>query len=241
MEKNLGKKYKGSIRNWPDDEKPREKLLRQGEHTLSNTELLAILLRTGKEGESAIDLARKILQKFKTFRNMSHTDIRDLKEFKGLGEAKIAQIRAALEIGRRFIEVEAKEKKVKIKSAKDVVSLLMPRMRDLKIEVFKVLFLDGQNKIRNMLDIEGSITRTNPIIREIMHKALQNFAASIICVHNHPSGNPHPSKEDKEFTKRLIKASEIMDVELLDHIIIGNDIYYSFDEKWSFKNNQSKM
>lgn len=232
---NRTKKYNTSISSWPKEDRPREKLLKNGEHTLNNSELLAILLRTGVKGQSAIDLARRILQKFKTFRNMSHTDIRDWKEFKGLGQAKIAQIRAALEIGRRFREVEAKEERKRIKSVKDVVSLFMPRMRDLKFEVFKVLLLDGQNKVKNMLDVEGSITRANPIIREIIHKALQNFATSIICVHNHPTGNPRPSKEDKEFTKKLIITSKIMNVELLDHIIIGNDIYYSFDEKGVLK------
>ena len=125
------KKYPNSIANWPEDERPREKLFKSGEHTLSNTELLAILLRTGVKGQSAIDLARKILQKFRTFRNMSHTDIRDWKEFKGLGQAKIAQIRAAIEIGRRF-STENTQPKGKVKSSKDIADLFMGRMRDLK-------------------------------------------------------------------------------------------------------------
>jgi DNA repair protein RadC len=107
MGRKINKKYESAIKNWPEDERPREKLLRNGEHTLSNSELLAILLRTGVKGQSAIDLARKILQKFKTFRNMSHTDLSNWKEFKGLGNAKIAQIRAAIEVGRRFREDEA--------------------------------------------------------------------------------------------------------------------------------------
>ena len=219
------------IKNWPEDERPREKLLRKGEHTLSNTELLAILLRTGIKGQSAIDLARKVLQKFKTFRNMSHTDIRDWKEFKGLGQAKIAQIRAALEIGRRFRETEVKERRIRIKSSKDVVNLLMPRMRDLKFEVFKVLLLDGQNKVKNILDMEGTVTQASPVIREIMSRALQNFAAFIICVHNHPSGNPNPSQEDKEFTQELVQAGKVLQVKVLDHIIIGDNKHFSFADK----------
>lgn len=219
------------IKNWPEDERPREKLLKEGEHTLSNTELLAILLRTGVKGESAIDLARKIVQKFKTFRNMSHTDIRDWKEFKGLGEAKITQIKAALEIGRRFREIEAREGKKGIKSAKDVADLMMVRLRDLKSEVFKVLLLDGQNKIKNEIDIPGSISQANPIIREIMSRALQNFAASIVCVHNHPSGDPQPSQEDKVFTQELVQAGKVLQIKVLDHIIIGDNKYFSFADE----------
>ncbi len=132
------KKYNKSIKAWPKEDRPREKLLKNGEHTLSNSELLAILLRTGVKGQSAIDLARRILQKFKTFRNLSYADLSHWKEFKGLGIAKIAQIKAAIEIGRRFRENELKENKIKIKSSNDVVNILMPRMRDLKTEIFKI-------------------------------------------------------------------------------------------------------
>lgn len=131
-EKAICPEHSQRIKNWPEDERPREKLIKYGEHTLSDTELLAILLRTGIKGESAIDLARKIIQKFKTFRNMSHTDISQWKEFKGLGKAKLSQIKAAIEIARRFQEQEVKEKKIKISSSKDAANLLMCRMRDLK-------------------------------------------------------------------------------------------------------------
>ena len=216
------KKKSQGIKNWPKDDRPREKLLKYGEHTLSNSELLAILLRTGTTGVSALDIARNILKKFKTFRNMGHTDILDWKEFKGLGSAKIAQIRAAIEIGRRFGE-EALSKKQKIKSAKDVVDMLMPRMRDLKKEVFKVVFLNTQNQIIEIEEItEGTVNRAAPIIREIFQKALQHFAAAIICVHNHPSGNPKPSREDEAFTEELIKAGNVLQVKVLDHVIIGD-------------------
>jgi DNA repair protein RadC len=228
MAKNkTSKRY--SIKNWPEDDRPREKLLRNGEHTLSKSELLAILLRTGSKDQSALDLARKIMRKFKTFRNMSHTDIRDWKEFKGVGDAKLAQIKAAIEIGRRFREDELQEKKIVVKSAKDIVDILMPRMRDLKKEVFKTVMLDSKNRIIDIIEnVEGTINQANPIIREIFHKALELFATALICVHNHPSGNTIPSREDKEFTKTLSEAGKIMQVKVLDHIIIGNNSYYSF-------------
>lgn len=220
------------IKSWPEDDRPREKLLRNGEHTLSDSELLAILLRTGVKGNSAIDLARKILAKFGTFRNMSHTDTRDWKEFKGLGQAKIAQIKAALEIGRRFREVESSLEKIKIKSSRDIVDILMPRMRDLKKEVFKVVFLNSQNQIIAIEDItEGTVNHASPIIREIFQKALQHFAVSIVCVHNHPSGECVPSQEDKNFTRQLMTAGDTLQVKVLDHIIIGSSDYFSFSDR----------
>ncbi|MCK9266453.1 DNA repair protein RadC [bacterium] len=220
---------RSAIKYWPDDEKPREKLLKLGEHNLSNTELLAILLRTGVKGESAVELARRVLQKFKTFRNMSHTSLSQWKGIKGLGEAKICQIKAAIEIGRRFREIELSEKKPKISRPADVVKYIMPRMRDLKREIFKVIHLDSKNRISEVTESEeGTVNQAYPIIREVFKVAIENFSASIICVHNHPSGDPSPSNEDKTFTKQIVKAGEVLHIKVLDHIIIGDDSYYSF-------------
>lgn len=223
--------YENAIKNWPKDERPREKLLKFGEHTLTDTELLAILLRSGVKGNSAVDLGRKLITKFSTFRNMSHTDITQWKEIKGLGEAKICQIKAALEIGKRFMG-EEKKPKGRVKSAKEVADLFMPRMRDLKKEVFKVLFLDGRNNIVDIEEIdEGTISQSSPYVREIISKALQNFSPAIVCVHNHPSGDPKPSQEDRNFTKELINAGKIMQIKILDHVIIGDNNYFSFADK----------
>ncbi len=220
-----------SIKNWPKDERPREKLFKFGEHTLSNTDLLAILLRSGVKGQSAVDLSRKILSKFGTFRDMSHTDIRDWKEFKGLGQAKIAQIKTAIEIGRRFL-AENKQPKGKIKGSRDIADLFIGRMRDLKKEVFKILLLDNQNHIIETAEVtEGTVNQASPIIREIISKALQSFAVSLVCIHNHPSGDPCPSKEDRDFTKELCQAGKVMDIKVLDHIIIGDNQYFSFADE----------
>lgn len=230
MEKNIKQKkvYEKAIKNWPKDDRPREKLLKFGEHALSNTELLAILIRSGVKGQSAVDLSRTILAKFGTFRNMSHTDIRDWKEFKGLGQAKITQIKAAIEIGRRFGD-EKKEELPKIKSSKDIVEILSPRMRDLKKEIFKIVLLDSHNSIIDIVEaVEGTVDKAHPIIREIFQKALQQFSVSIICVHNHPSGDPKPSKEDRDFTRELCLAGNVMQVKILDHLIIGDNQYHSF-------------
>ena len=220
------------IKNWPQDDRPREKLLKKGAGTLSNSELLAILLRTGVKGNSAIDLARQILDKFGTFRNMIHTDMREWKEFKGLGPAKIAQIQAALEIGRRFRDVEVSDQKQKIAAAKDVANILMPQMRDLKTEVFKVVYLNSNNRIIVTSDAAtGTVNQAMPIVREIIHAALQKFAAAIICVHNHPSANILPSPEDKKFTQELSAAGKLMGIKVLDHIIIGDGNYFSFADE----------
>ena len=220
------------IKTWPEDDRPREKLLKKGAAALSNSELLAILLRTGTNGTSAIDLARNILKKFGTFRNMVHTDTRDWKEFKGLGGAKIAHIQAALEIGRRYREDGVSIGKQKIVSAKDVVEIVRPQLRDLKTEVFKVIYLDSSNCIIDISDTTvGTVDKAFPIVREIIHAALQKFTKSIVCVHNHPSGNIAPSMQDKKFTNDLFAAANLMEIKVLDHIIIGGDNHYSFADE----------
>lgn len=220
------------IKYWPKDDRPREKLLREGEHKLSDTELLAIILRTGTNGRSAVDLAREILQKFKTLRNMSHTDLSLWNEIKGLGAAKITQIKAAIELGRRLSEEPLKENKAKIKSSQDIVKIFMPRMRDLKKEVFKIVFLNSQYEILETADIEeGTVNQASPIVREVFQKALQFFSSAVICLHNHPSGNPQPSQEDKDFTRDLAQAGVNLRIKILDHIIIGNDNHFSFNDE----------
>jgi DNA repair protein RadC len=158
--------------------------------------------------------------------------MRQWKEFKGLGPAKIAQIQAALEIGRRFREVEVNGSKQKISSARDIVDIIMPQMRDLKTELFKVFYLNNNNRIIEISDTAvGTVNHAMPIVREIIHAALQKFAAAIICVHNHPSANIAPSPEDKKFTQELIAAGKLMDIKVLDHIIIGDNTFFSFAEE----------
>jgi len=220
------------IKAWPLDERPRERLFKYGEHALSDSELLAILLGSGTKGMDAVSLARKIIDRFGSFKSMGHTDIRMWKELKGVGITKIARIKAAVEIARRFGEDKLKDRRLKIKSPRDAADIFIPRMRDLKKEVFKILLLDSQNKVIEIIETgEGTVSRISPIIREIFHKALQYFAASIICIHNHPSCDLEPSKEDIKFTEDLVLAASFLDVNMLDHLIIGGDGYFSFKEK----------
>jgi DNA repair protein RadC len=165
--------YHSAICNWPEDDRPREKLLKYGEHTLSNAELLAILIRTGTNGRSAVDIARELLQKFKSLRSMSGVDATEFNQIAGLKDAKIAHIKAAIELGRRMMS-EEKAFEGTVKSSSDVANYLMPLMRDLKKEAFKVLLLDKRNTITNAIDMEmGSIDRVNPSIRDILQIALK--------------------------------------------------------------------
>ncbi|PIQ88488.1 MAG: hypothetical protein COV72_08135 [Candidatus Omnitrophica bacterium CG11_big_fil_rev_8_21_14_0_20_42_13] len=226
-----------SIKNWPEDDRPREKLFKNGEKTLSDAELLAIILRTGVKGNSALDLARAVIKKFGSFRELSQASTREWENFKGLGLAKIAQTRAAIEIGRRFLEGRTPSKKVKIENAKDVASLLSPRTRDLKKEIFRVLYLDAKNRLINIVDLgDGTVNEVNPIVREIFHKALESFATSFICAHNHPSGSCAPSIDDRNLTRDIQKISKTIKINFLDHVIIGDNAYFSFSEEGLLEN-----
>ena len=218
-----------AINSWPREDRPREKLLKNGEHTLSNSELLAILLRTGVAGQSALDLARRIMDRFGTFRGMADTDFSRWDDLKGLGEAKLAQIKAAIEIGRRFSEETIPHDPPRITSSADAAGLMMGRMRDLKREVFKILLLNARNRVTDIVEItEGSVDQAYPIVRNIFQAALRHSAASLICAHNHPSGAVDPSREDAQFTRQLVSAGEVMGIPVQDHIIIGDNRYYSF-------------
>ncbi len=225
------KKYPLSIRNWPEDDRPREKLLKHGEQALSNAELLAILIRTGTAGKSAIDLGRELLNRFKSLRAMSGVDVSDFKEIAGLKDAKIAQIKAAIELGRRMMSEEKAFHGV-VKSSADVVDFLMPLMRDLKKELFKILLLDKGNHVSEVIDIDmGTVDRVNPSVRDILLSALKYQAPAMILAHNHPSGNIQPSEADKRLTKDLVKAALAMELRIFDHVIIGENAYFSFADE----------
>jgi len=231
MGKNNNVRYPVPISEWSEDDRPREKLLKYGEHVLSNAELLAILIRTGTPGRSAVDIGREVLHRFKSLRAMSGADISEFRKIKGLKNAKIAQIKAAIELGRRMLS-EKKKPSAPIKHSSDVANLLMPLMRDLKKERFILLLLDGRNAVSDMIDIDyGTVDRANPYIRDIIQTAIRNNAPSVIVAHNHPSGATTPSENDKAFTRSLMMAAKATGINFFDHIIIGNDLYFSFADK----------
>jgi len=231
MKKKEKAKYPVSIRNWAEDDRPREKLLKYGEHTLSNAELLAILIRTGTPGRSAVDIGRELLHKFKSLRSMSGIDASEFKEILGLKDAKIAQIKAAIELGRRMMS-EEKAIEGPVKSSTDVADFLTPIMRDLKKERFTLLLLDKRNAISDVIDIDyGTVDTADPYIRDILQTAIKYNAPSIIVAHNHPSGSIEPSEQDKIFTKNLAIASQATGISFFDHVIIGDNHYFSFADE----------
>ncbi|MCD6486248.1 MAG: DNA repair protein RadC [Syntrophobacterales bacterium] len=231
MKKDNKVQYPIPIHEWAEDDRPREKLLKYGEHALSNAELLAILIRTGTPGRSAVDIGRELLHRFKSLRAMSSVDISEFRKINGLKNAKIAQIKAAIELGRRM-QSEKKTLTDPVRHSSDVANLLMPLMRDLKKERFVLLLLDGRNAVSDTIDIDyGTVDRANPYIRDIIQTAIRHNAPSIIVAHNHPSGATTPSENDKAFTRSLMMAAKATGISFFDHIIIGNDSYFSFADK----------
>jgi len=223
--------YPVPIREWSEEDRPREKLLKYGEHALSNAELLAILIRTGTPGRSAVDMGRELLHRFGSLRSMGGAEISEFNAIPGIKKAKIAQIKAAFELGRRMMS-EEKKPSTAFRHSSDVADFLMPLMRDLKKERFVLLLLDGKNTVSNMIDIDyGTVDRANPYIRDIIQTAVRNNAPSIIVAHNHPSGATAPSENDKAFTRSLMMAAKATGINFFDHIIIGNDDYFSFADK----------
>lgn len=220
------------IRELPEDERPREKLLKYGVESLSNSELLAILLRSGTKEMSAIDLSNKLLAiDCEGISFLANSSIEEMRQIKGIGDAKASQLIAAIELGKR-ISTRPKNNKVSITSPQDIANLFMEQMRYYKKEFFKVLLLNTKNEIIMIENV--SIGNLNSAIvhpREVFTLAIKKSASSVILVHNHPSGNPEPSKEDIQLTKRLIHAGEIIGIEVLDHLIIGDGLYLSFKEE----------
>lgn len=223
--------YERAIANWPEDDRPREKLLECGAHTLSNAELLAILIRLGVKGSSAVDLGRELLRKFKTLRAIGACEPAELREIRGMSTAKIAQLKAAVELGRRMMS-EERALQGPISSSSDVADYLLPLLRDLKYETFKVVLLDRGNGVLDVVDIdEGDVAQTQPSIRKVMLRAAQAYATGFIAVHNHPSGDPTPSEQDKLLTHDLVIAGRAMDIRIFDHLIIGDERYFSFADE----------
>ncbi|MBN2348608.1 MAG: DNA repair protein RadC [Bacteroidales bacterium] len=218
-----------SIKNWAIEDRPREKLLNKGIQSLSDAELIAILIGSGTKENSAVEVARKILNTAdNNLNNLGKKSIKDLQKIHGIGEAKALSVIAALELGRRRKLADIPDKQ-KITSSNDVFSLFHPILADLPYEEFWILLLNRANKIIERYKIsQGGVSGTVIDIKMILKNAVENLASSIILCHNHPSGNLMPSEADKSITKKLKEASELMDIKLLDHIIIGNNAYFSF-------------
>ncbi|GKX65112.1 UPF0758 protein [Clostridium sp. TW13] len=221
---------KFTIKDIPQNERPRERLYKYGAEVLTDDELLAIILRCGTSKENVLFLSKRIVSYFKTLDNLLNASKKELMDINGIKEAKAAQILAICELVKR-VNLQS-EKQTKISSPSDAASLVMNKMMHLKQEILKVLLLNKKNIIIGERDVfKGSLDSSIVHPREIFNLAIKNSAASIIICHNHPSGDSTPSKEDVNITLRIKECGNIIGIELLDHLIVGNNNYVSLKEK----------
>lgn len=233
----MGRKNGGqSIAQWPETERPRERLLTQGSQTLTDAQLLAILLQVGRQGFSAVQVGMDILDRLGGVAGLAQCGIEELCAVPGVGEAKAAQLKAAIELGKRALAGPL-TKGTKITSSRDLFAYYHPTMRDLRHEVFKVVLLDAKHAIMRDLTVsEGSLTLSIVHPREVFTLAVKESAAAVIFLHNHPSGDPTPSQEDRVLTTRLVSAGELLGICVLDHLVVGDGRYVSFaDQGWLAK------
>jgi DNA repair protein RadC len=215
------------IKEWVEEERPREMLLKYGADKLPLSKLLAIILRTGNDSLSAEELGRELINRFKSLRALDKASIDELCTIQGVGMAKASQIKAAFELGKRFYKEEA-EKMTRITNPQDVINYVMeyysPYLRDLNKEIFNIILLDNRNKVIGNIEMsKGNLTSSIVDVKDIVREATLKSASSIILVHNHPSGEPEPSKEDINTTNLVVEACKLVGIRVLDHIIIGKN------------------
>jgi len=226
-----------TLKELPETERPRERLILDGEDSLTEAELLGIIIQGGTTNRTAVDLAKVLLARHGGLRALSVLTIEELCEVKGIGRAKAAKIKAALGLGRRRAEEPALDRGEPVHSSECFFRRYHTQLRDSVRENFKVVLLDRKNRvIRDESISVGSLSASIVHPREVLNPAIRHSAAAIICVHNHPSGDPKPSSEDLEITRRLHEACKILGISLLDHIIIGDDRYFSFADEGLIRN-----
>lgn len=223
--------YRATVRDMPVEERPRERLEKYGSETLKTHELLAIILRVGTAGENVLDLAEKLLQKYHGLSGLMSANFHELCNEHGLGVAKSAQLKAALELGKRLM-IEQPDKKYQVRSADDAAWLFKPDMAHLDHEEMHILILDTKNQVvEKIKSYKGTVNSSVLRVAEVFRPAIIRNCPTIIVSHNHPSGDPTPSPEDIEVTRQLLEASKVLDIELLDHLVIGNPRYISLKER----------
>jgi DNA repair protein RadC len=223
--------YRPTVREMPEDERPRERLERYGAATLQTAELLAIIMRVGSQGENAIALATRLLREFGGLGGLLAADIGDLCKVRGLGPAKATELKAALEIGRR-VSTLAPEQRPQIKGPDDIFALLSVDMAYLPQEQLRVLCLDTKNHVVHQQTVyQGTVNSSVVRAAEVFRPAIARNCLSLAVIHNHPSGDPTPSPEDIRTTEQLRKAGELLDIEVLDHVIIGHNRYVSLKQR----------
>jgi DNA repair protein RadC len=223
--------YRPTIKELPEDLRPRERLAYAGAPALSTAELLAIILRTGGQGENVIRMAERLLTSFGGLAGLAQASYEELCQAHGLGPAKVTQIKAALELGRRLL-LAAPQERAQIRSPADVANLLMLEMGLLEQEHMRTVLLNTKNQVIRISTVyTGSLNTAVVRIGEVFREAIRANCAGIIAVHNHPSGDPTPSPEDVRVTKMLVDAGKLLDIDVLDHLIIGRNRYVSLKER----------
>jgi DNA repair protein RadC len=223
-----------SIKKWPEDERPRERLLKIGASELSSAQLLAIILTTGSRDKSAIELSRELLIHFSSLKEIEDASVAEFLNIKGIGIAKISQIKAALELGRRLFHSgkDTSIQKPVFKNSREVYEYYRPKFYGLKKEKFLSALLDSKNRVfREVIVSEGTLTSSLVHPREVFRYAIKEAAAAVMFIHNHPSGDPNPSKDDILITKRLVETGKVIGINVLDHIVISDGQYLSLMEK----------
>ena len=231
MSKKPTVEYVPMIRDLAAQDRPRERLMQVGAQAVSTAELLAIIMRVGVKGESVLHLSERLLARFQDLPGLARASIPELMEVKGIGEAKAVEIKAALEIGRRLM-ASAPQEKAKVTSPADAANLLMSEMMFLEQEHLRLILLDTRNQVLKTPTIYiGSLNTSVVRIGELFRAAIKENAAAFIVVHNHPSGDPSPSPEDINVTRQIVQAGELLDIDLLDHVIIGHQRFVSLKER----------
>lgn len=221
-----------SIKNWSEEDRPREKLLHKGKKSLTKAELIAILLGSGSRNESAVDLSKRLLnEQNNRLKTMAKMSVQQLMHYKGIGEAKAVSITAGLELANRMMEEEGLELD-KVNSSSSVYTIMKPLLGDLPHEEFYLIYLNNSNKVIYKYPLSrGGMTGTVVDIRIALKKALEHNAVSLIMVHNHPSGKLQPSHADKQLTRKLKQGAELLDLKVLDHVIVTENAYFSFADE----------
>ena len=223
--------YSSAVREMPEEDRPRERLARLGPEALRDAELLAVLFRTGTREMGAVALAERVLMHFGDLRSLSRASIEELRQVKGLGAVKAIEIKAALELGLR-LAAHTDRQRVRIRSAQDVVDLLMLRFKECETEHFKCVLLNAKHEVLKVLDVsQGGLDGTAALPRDVFRQAVREGACGVIVCHNHPSGDPEPSRDDLSLTKRLADAAAVLGVSLLDHIVFGDGRHVSIKER----------
>lgn len=223
--------YHPTIRDLPAAERPRERLRDKGASTLSNAELLAIILRTGAASENVLNMASRLLAKFGGLAGVARAGFGELCAERGLGEAKASQLKAALELGRRLLSAQPEERVV-VRSPQDVANLLLAEMSFLEEEHLRVVLLNTKNQVMAVPEVyRGSVNTSLIRVSEIFREAIRENCPAMVVVHNHPSGDPTPSSEDIRVTEQIVEAGKLLDIEVLDHLVIGHQRYVSLKEQ----------